>query len=617
LSFRKTAVGLALLLWFGWGPDLAAAEVLLKVEGEYLAFSFDHGLLYGERTTFRFQDFQGSSRYVKCDLGARVFRAYGRVVLKSEGESLTADELVYDLASGRGTLISYGPSVEVRRLGPAAEAPGLSGQAPAPSDWGLEKIRQSFLYATARTVEITSDFEAVGRDLALFVEGMLSSVGFKKLNMSLNSSAKVSGFRLNKVWYTHSQGLVGRVSYAYEKPEILSSYTQVNYEERSFLKNYVGLKRQLDLQTSTTWNAGRTVALGLTGNYNSSSLASSRLWFNKTWADQTVSLRGELSLNKPVNQKGEAWFGLQSRVSTRKFGVMNLAAQVEAQNQWLADFDYTASPLRNVQVILKSAYSQVKVGGGRGLSKIFDGGLLVSYSSPVFNLASDYRLHCDLVEDQTLSQPQLRLGINPFSVYGGLLRVHISNIFIHNTLRQDEGRRHSYSNNTALSLTSLPIFVRPSLSLNFSLALEQFIEKENRNFTSGGFILNARQALGPGLSLEGFYSFQSRRRTRGWLIEGTTSQDMSAVFRANPSDRLNAWVSLSYDPKRGRLTESFADISLGLIKNWQVHSLLNYDFLFGKIRNIDLYVIRRAGRFQFRFVWRSLSKQILVELVPS
>jgi len=296
---------------------------------------------------------------------------------------------------------------------------------------------------------------------------------------------------------------------------------------------------------------------------------------------------------------------------------VNLAARYETRNQWLADFDYNASPLRNVLVTLKSVYSRLAGGAGRNASEIFDGGLVVSYTSPVFNLASDYRLHYDLVEDQMLSQPQLRLGTNPIALYGGLLRLELRNVFIHNTIRREDGRSQTYTNNTALSLSSLPLAVSRRLSLKFALTLEQFLEKESRNFTSGGLILNARQAFGGGLSLECFYSVQSRRRTQGGLIEGTTSEDMSAVFRANPSDRLNAWVSLSYDPKRGRLTESFGDISLGLIKNWQVHSLLNYDFLLGKIRNVDLYIIRQAGRFQLRLVWRSLSKQILLELVPS
>ena len=91
---------------------------------------------------------------------------------------------------------------------------------------------------------------------------------------------------------------------------------------------------------------------------------------------------------------------------------------------------------------------------------------------------------------------------------------------------------------------------------------------------------------------------------------------MSAIFRVNPDDRIHAWASFSYDPKNRQWRQSFADLSFKFFRNWRFHSLLNYDFLLKKINNVDLYIIRDAGRVQLRFVWRSLSKQFLVELIP-
>jgi hypothetical protein len=152
--------------------------------------------------------------------------------------------------------------------------------------------------------------------------------------------------------------------------------------------------------------------------------------------------------------------------------------------------------------------------------------------------------------------------------------------------------------------------------LNFNIALEQFVEKEGRNFTSGGFIVNANKGLIKGVSIGGLYNIQSRRKTKSWLIEGTTSQNLSAVLKVNPSKRFNGWISFSFDPKNSRWRQSFADVSIELFRNWKFHSLLNYDFILKKINNVDLYIIREAGQFQLRFVWRSLSKQFMVELVP-
>ena len=91
----------------------------------------------------------------------------------------------------------------------------------------------------------------------------------------------------------------------------------------------------------------------------------------------------------------------------------------------------------------------------------------------------------------------------------------------------------------------------------------------------------------------------------------------SGVFRVQASERLTGWLSLSYNPKDGEWKQAFADLTIGLVKNWRFQSLLNYDFFRKKIGNVDLYLIRHAGRFDLRFIWRSISKQFLVEFIPA
>jgi len=206
--------------------------------------------------------------------------------------------------------------------------------------------------------------------------------------------------------------------------------------------------------------------------------------------------------------------------------------------------------------------------------------------------------------------------LNPVTFYGGLLSVYINNIFIYNNLKRNEKNEYSYSNNTIFSLSTSPIHIQKSLNLTFSISLEQFLEKEKRNFTSGGFIVNVEKEVFKGFFLEGYYSIQSRRRTKGWLIEGTTSQDLSTILRISSLSWLDGRISLSYDPKNKKWRQSFAYVSVKFFRNWRFQSLLNYDFLLNRVNNVDLYLIREAGRFQLRFVWRSLSKQFLVELVP-
>ena len=405
------------------------------------------------------------------------------------------------------------------------------------------------------------------------------------------------------------------MSYFYEKEKKVNSLTQLNYEEHSVLKDYSGLKRQVDVMSSTTINLKNDLNLGLTGNYNSSNLWNTLFWLNKNWSKK-FSTQVNFSYNKPINLKGEAWFGLQSTIDTGKFGNISFSGKYEIQNQMLTNFSYGNTFLKKINFLLSSSYSQIKIGESADYSKIFSGGVNLSYSSRIFNVSTDYFLNYDLFGDQLLSQPQLRLGFNPFQFYGGLISASIYNIFIYNNLKRGGIEEDSYSNNTVLTLSTQPIFLQKGFSLNYNFSLEQFVEKEGRNFTSGGFIFNANKSIVKGISLQGLYSFQSRRKTKDWLIEGTTSQNLSAVLKVNPSERLNGWISFSYDPKNSQWRQSFADISVGIIRHWKLHSLIHYDFLLRKINNVDLYLIRDAGRFQLRFIWRSLSKQFLIELVP-
>ena len=588
-------------------------ETLIIIKGKYLAYSYDFNQIYGENVEFEFSSYSVSCRHIKIDITPKIFYAYGDVILEKEDEKLNGDEFLFNPKAKKGTLISYGEKIEVKEIeNEGKEIPSQKND--ALKELTLAKIQKSLIYFACQTINITTDFDVYGYNVTLFVEG-LESVGFKKLKLSGGINQRRNGISLNRIWYTKSQGLIGRVSYFYEKEKKVNSLTQLNYEEHSVLKDYSGLKRQVDVMSSTTINLKNDLNLGLTGNYNSSNLWNTLFWLNKNWSKK-FSTQVNFSYNKPINLKGEAWFGLQSTIDTGKFGNISFSGKYEIQNQMLTNFSYGNTFLKKINFLLSSSYSQIKIGESADYSKIFSGGVNLSYSSRIFNVSTDYFLNHDLFGDQLLSQPQLRLGFNPFQFYGGLISASIYNIFIYNNLKRGGIEEDSYSNNTVLTLSTQPIFLQKGFSLNYNFSLEQFVEKEGRNFTSGGFIFNINKSIVKGISLQGLYSFQSRRKTKDWLIEGTTSQNLSAVLKVNPSERLNGWISFSYDPKNSQWRQSFADISVGIIRHWKLHSLVHYDFLLRKINNVDLYLIRDAGRFQLRFIWRSLSKQFLIELVP-
>jgi hypothetical protein len=596
---------------------LSEDKILIEFTGAYIAYSYDFNQIYGEGVSFQILSYDVTCDHLKADIGSRLFYAYGSVVLTKEGERFEGDEFFFNPEEKRGTLINYSDKVGATKFKPEEEEEEEEETA-LPSDvlesLTLSTIQSSLFYFTCEMAQITEDYEVLGERVVLHLEG-LESVGFKKFKLSSGLKQRGSGFSMDKIWFTKSQGIIVRGSYLFRTPDKVNSLTQMNYEERSVLKDYSGPDRQIDVLNSTSVVFDKDTKASFIGNYNSSNLWNASFVLSRTWSE-VVTTNFDISYNKPINFKGEAWFGFTSTISGGRWGDLALAGRYEVQDQVLGSLAYGNTFLERFTLLLNSTYSKIKIVGSDSFSEILTGGVSLSYDSRIFNLSTDYYLNHDLFGSQLLSQPQLRLGINPFSFYGGILVASLTNIFIYSDITAGDEHQDTYSNNMIFSLSTQPMYVAPSFSLNMRVAVEQFLEKEDRNFTSGGFIGNAIFEISRGFFLEGLYNFQSRRRSRDWLIEGTTSQDLSAVFRANPSDKLNSWISVSYDPKNRQWTQSFADVSFEVFRKWKFHTLINYDFILNKLNNIDLFLVREAGRVQLRFVWRSLSKQFSVELMP-
>ena len=587
---------------------------LLKLEADYLIYSYDFNQLYGEQVQFDFKDLRIKADVLRIDFSTRTFHASGSLSLLSEREKREADEFIFQPEEGTGLIIQYGDSILFESLGDTDKEVLLALKKNTTSI-SLTKMSGSLFYFTGREMEIASDYDVFGRNVTLYIEG-LESFGLKKFKLSEGIKQVRSGFTLDRLWYSRTQGLQARAGFIYQKENRISSISSLDYEEHSILKGYEGLPRQIDLRTENTFVLGKGMALNVSANYNSSSLWDSRLSMTKNWND-VFQLTADLSYSKPVNRKGEVWIGLAGRMDSPAWGNLQITGRYEKMDQYLAGLNYERELFKNTRFRMDSSYARILIGGSGDYSEIFSGTFDLAYTTDVFDMGANYFLNNDLLGRQLLSQPQLRLGLRPFSLYNGLLTASLSNIFIWNEVKVENIRSSGYSDNMIFKLGTSVLPLQKNLSLKVDLTVEQFMEKEGRNFTSGGLVLHLDKELLQGVRLEGFYSYQTRRKTEGWLIEGTTGQDLSAMLRINPTEKLNGWISVSYDPKTDRFRQSFADIEIGLIKKWKFHSLVNYDFLLNRLNNIDLYLIREAGRFQVRVVWRSISRQILIELVPN
>ena len=590
-----------------------AEKPLLKLKGSYFAYSYDLNQVYGENVEFEFLGYRVSGRSIIINIPSRSFCVYGQVVLANDQERATGDEFWFSPKEPAGVLLIYGDTVLTKEYGKAGETP-ISSLIKELNDVTLPRIQKSMFYLTAKAVDITISYEVYGYQVRLFVEG-IESLGFKKLNLTSGLSRRYAGVTVNKIWFNRTQGLITSLSHSYEKPNRVNTHSQVYYEEHTLAKNYVGLKRQFDIMTNLNANFAKNLNIAVNGNYNSSNLWNMNANLNKKWSE-AASTRFDMAYNKPVGYKGEAWLGFQTGFRMKKMGEVMASGKYGSGDQLLGNMSYSNIFLKSISLLMTSTYSKMGTFGAGAQAKIWSNNITASFSSKVFNLATDYFLNRDLVGHQNLSQPRLTLSFNQFDFYGGLLSFRLMNIFILNESRSPDSRNKSFSNNLSFSLGAKPIYIQKSLTLNLNLTLEQFLEMSRRNFTSGGVIVTAVKELAKGVTLEGFYSVQSRRKTQGWFIEGTTSQDLSMVFRVSKPTGPSGWLSVSYDPKRNEWRTLFAEMSIKFSQAWRFHSLACYDFYFKRINNIDLFLVREAGRFQLRFVWRSLSKQLVIELTP-
>jgi hypothetical protein len=298
-------------------------------------------------------------------------------------------------------------------------------------------------------------------------------------------------------------------------------------------------------------------------------------------------------------------------------GNLSLNLAYEKEKQYLLELSLQNQAVKNFILSVRHSSSRLLYAENQ-YNNLSNSAFSLAYSNKLFNLTADYSFHKDLLLEQSQGNPQVRLNINPFRLYNGLLQLNFTSSFIINQLTNRGVRNDLSKANMGLALQSEKIQLARGQELSFSLAAEQLLDKDPKNnFTSLGCIFKGSQSLWDLADFNFLFNYQTRRKTENWFIQGTTSQGWSAILKLKEKpNMIQGWVSLSYDSKTGRFTSGLLDCSVAIIKNWYVQTQMNYDFIF-KNFSYDLYLIRRAGRIMIRGSYRSLSKQFLLEVLPN
>ncbi|MEI6613441.1 MAG: hypothetical protein WCL37_00960 [Chrysiogenales bacterium] len=611
---------LFLLAFVIWGFHVQAKD-LLDIKGDYLLYSFDFNYVYGQgNILIKAKDFTIQAATVEIDMANRVARVSRNCQVQMGKENYAADILEIDLTDLSLKLTTYKDSILSWTLSSqkkAEEAKAVVATKLVSRDY--EALKKSLVYFLNSRIVITGSYRLYGYQCTVFVEG-IQSLAFKKfkLDKGINESSD-QGFGIDKIWYYPSQGVVINSHLLLEKAVkngFFKSVSGLDLKYDVFGDEVAGARGKINFNSLNSLAISKKSGLTLNFNYLTENMLNASMNLKTQWTPRFSSdLNVEYSLT--AAKREELWLRLRSNLSGKVPGNISLNFAYEKEKQYLLEISLQNQAIKNFFLSAQHSRSRLLYNQNQ-YNSLSSSAFSLSYSNTLFNLVADYSFHKDLLLDQSQGNPQFRLNVSPFRLYNGLLQVNFFSSFTVNQLN-NKGVRDDFSKaNMRIALQSDKIQLGQGPEMSFSLAAEQLLDEDpENNFTSLGYIFKCSQNLTDFADFNFLFNYQTRRKTEQWLIQGTTSQDWSAVLKLKEkANRLQGWISLSYDTKTGRFTSGLLDCSVAIIKNWHLQTQMNYDFIF-KNFSYDLYLIRRAGRIMIRGSYRSLSKQFLLEVLPN
>lgn len=611
---------LFLLTVMGLGFCVQARE-LLDIKGDYLLYSFDFNYVYGQgNILIKAKEFSIQAATVEIDMANRVARVSRNCRVRMGKENYSADILEIDLENLNLKLTTYKDRILSWTLSTqkkTAELKDTGAKQMVFRDY--EVLKKSLVYFLNSRIVITGSYRLYGYQCTVFVEG-IQSLAFKKfkLDKGINELSD-QGFGIDKIWFYPSQGVVVNSHWLMEKKVgngLFKSVSGLDLKYDVLGDAVIGSRGKINFNSLNALPLGKKSGLTLNLNYLTDNMFNASLDLKTQWSPRFSSdVIAEYS--RTAAKREEFWLRLRSGLSGKVLGNISLNLAYEKEKQYLLELSLQNQAIKNF--FLSMQHSRSRLLYNQDLYNTLSTSMLsLSYSNKLFNLVSDYSFHKDLLLDQSQGNPQFRLNVSPFRLYNGLLQVNFSSSFMINQLH-NKGVSDEFSKaNVGLALQSEKIQLGQGPEMSFSLAAEQLLDEvPENNFTSLGYIFRCSQSLTHFVDFNFLFNYQTRRKTEKWFIQGTTSQDWSAILRLKEKEnRVQGWISLSYDTKTGRFTSGLLDCSVAIIKNWHLQTQMNYDFIF-KNFSYDLYLIRRAGRIMIRGSYRSLSKQFLLEVLPN
>jgi hypothetical protein len=613
----KAAKGMALLLILLGNSLLTAKESpMLQISAAYEIYSYDLNYLYCQGDVVVSSPFYTlKGQVLKFDLARHRAVMARDATLVVGDQSASADLIEVNLGTGSFKLTWYGDTIASAVL-----FPGFPGSTDSPfpvRERTLADLRKSLVYFLCNQVEVMPSLAMYGNGITAYIEGM-QSISLKRFKLDGGQgSVSESYFMIDKLWYNSGQGAVLNTRFNLMGTTWGKSDNSLNLQYDLFGENPSAKALNLFFSTKTLFNLTRTLRIDLNANYITDNIVSFSFDVQQQWS-RTANTTVALEYRKPYDQSDEMWLRLnQTLLLPLLGGQFTGALGYEKQGQYSADLGLQQHITRGLDVTAKYKLSHLLVGSD-SFNDLTNQSLSVSYSNALFNIFTDYSLNSDLLNNQSQASPQVRINSTPILMYENILRLNLSSSVMLNHLKKNDFSDDLLKANVAFQLTCERVDISPDFNLTVAFSGEQLIDKDPiNNFTTGGAILRFHYDFLNFSEFELLYNLTSRRQTRNWLIEGSSTQDVTAMFRLKekPGNVVKAWTSWSYNPVLGSMRVANLDCSITVFKGWMLQTQMNYDFLFKQF-NYDFYLIRKAGRLTFRLSYRSLSKQFLFEMLP-
>lgn len=355
---KRLAFLLSILLIFPHAyPKL---KIIGKGKGDYLSYSYDKNIFYGEKIELELWEWKFRGERVLIDFDSNVINLRGGVDVEKGSKKLSGDEIKFSLLSKEFVLFNYGERIEIKYLDEDLGEKETSNITFDMRDIDAERVSNSFLYYTFKSMKILENLRIIGYDVVSHLEG-IRSIPLGKFVVKKGTINIGSGVRVGKVWYSNSQGIVMDATAVIKKKGNDLSKTFLSYEEKSFIKDSQE-KRIARVRNDNRLPLGRNWESSLLVNFDSVSSWNTNISFSK----YTPSLSTNFSLyhfKSFSNIPSETWLRVDSNFGSVKIGNAGFFLGYEKKGHFLSSLSLSKEIFKNAFFLLPLLIALLKKGG--------------------------------------------------------------------------------------------------------------------------------------------------------------------------------------------------------------------------------------------------------------